>query len=120
MALKTTHPFALSRLLTEDLYRVAQETVGLPADSAEPVATSPVSFSYLGENNKYFLILVDQPGEEHIHKESLADLEKILKAMKLEVRDTAIVNLAGFPGADFQQLKDFFACSKVVLFGISP
>lgn len=128
MSLKTTHPLALSRLLSDELYlikdeisakdNVPQREEAAPAkDENKP---EPPSFVYLGENNKYFLILVDQPGETHINKEDQADLEKILKAMGMELRDTAIMNLAAFPATDFTQLKAFFACSRLVLFGVDP
>jgi len=119
MPLKTTHPLALSRLFNEEIYLIdrAETTSVVISDNRKPEVPS---FEYLGDNNKYLLILVDQPGEIHINKENRDDLEKILKAMNMELRDAAIFNLADRIGTNFQELKDFFACAKVVLFGIDP
>jgi hypothetical protein len=43
-----------------------------------------------------------------------------LKAKKQELKDVAIVNVAKYPSATFKDLKDFFACNSLVLFGINP
>jgi len=77
-------------------------------------------FTYIGENNKYFLILIDDTKNKEIstlHKETLL---KIMSAKGLELRDLAILNLDQFPGTNITELKEFFSCSKLVLFGINP
>lgn len=77
-------------------------------------------FNYLGENNKYFLILIDEPKQKDIssiHKETLL---KIMSAKGMELRDLAVLNLNQYPGASFTDLKDFFSFNKIVLFGIDP
>ena len=77
-------------------------------------------FTYLGENNKYFLILIDDTKNREIsslHKETLL---KIMSAKGLELRDLAILNLDQFPDTTISEIKEFFSCSKLVLFGINP
>ena len=147
--LHTNEPNALRLFMTEDIYILNQQPVSSENDikiekptAAEkvfiaektvmpemPVAIpvpdsaaikKPKKFSYLGENNKYFLILIDDPKNSEInslHKETLL---KIMSAKGLELRDLAILNLDQFPGTNITELKEFFSCSKMVLFGINP
>ena len=82
-------------------------------------ALKTVNYDYLGENNKYILILIDQPlKSEIISAKDLLRLEKTLAALKLELRDVAIVNLQQCESLHFESLKDFFSCNKVIGFGI--
>ncbi len=117
---------ALRLLMSEDLYRV-HEAMPEPAPEVqrpsgpEAKATqeeAPV-FSYLGENNKYFLILVNDPGHQHLNTADREVLLKILQAKGLELRDVAILNAGKFPGVTFPQLKSFFVPSRIVFFGLS-
>ena len=45
---------------------------------------------------------------------------KILAAKKLELNDVAILNIEKYQNLNFTILKDFFACSKIITFGINP
>jgi hypothetical protein len=88
--------------------------------AAVPEIKKSPEFTYIGENNKYFLILIDDANNKEIspiHKETLL---KIMKAKGLELRDLAVLNLNHFPNANVNELKEFFSCSKLVLFGINP
>ena len=78
------------------------------------------SFNYLGENNRYFLVLVDDKTHRDINTPHKEMLMKIMAAKKLELRDLAILNLAQYPGSKFEQLKDFFSCNRIILFGVNP
>jgi hypothetical protein len=140
---------ALRLLMTEDIYILDQKSVSSENNiktekSAEPEKVlaaektvmpeipvaipvpdpaeikKPKEFTYLGENNKYFLILIDDTKNKEIsslHKETLL---KIMSAKGLELRDLAILNLDQFPGTNITELKEFFSCSKLALFGINP
>ncbi len=127
---------ALRFLMNEDLYMV-QEVVQMdkqPVLEAEPtvkpeqapalIETSPeetaANFNYLGENNRYFLILVNDQTHRELNPAHKEMLMKIMAAKKLELRDLAILNLAQYPGTNFAQLKDFFSCNRIILFGINP
>ena len=69
-------------------------------------------FTYIGENNKYFLILIEDekhPEISPIHKETLL---KIMGAKGLELRDLAVLNLNLFPDTNVNELKGFFSCSQ--------
>lgn len=141
---------ALRFFMTEDLYILPEKEIVKPFEKTEklqasepaiiselvqiPDATTlpeeikviteevrkPISFSYLGENNKYFLIVIDDNKSNDIselHKETLL---KIMSAKGLEMRDLAILNLDKHQGVDFSGLKDYFSCSRIALFGIDP
>lgn len=132
--LKISNPLALHFLMTDDLYRVnseelvveaiinpkLQNTEATAATEVEEPIPAPIYFDYLGENNKYLLVLVNEPAHKHIEPKELEALLNILKAKKQELKDVAIVNLHTYPGATYPALKDFFACNSIVLFGINP
>ena len=138
--LKASHPLALQFLLTEDLYSieaevksqvpaaataVVQETkkeAGVEPETASTVDVKeePLYFEYLGENNKYLLILVNSPSHPVIDPKELETLLNILKGKKQDLKDVAVVNLSKYPAATFAGLKQFFACNSLVLFGINP
>ena len=105
--------------------------------SAQPVAEVPVEnskeliettvpdktikeFNYLGENNKYFLILFDEPTQKDIGSIQKETLLKIMSAKGMDLRDIAVLNLFQYPGVRFDDLKEFFSFNKIVLFGIDP
>jgi hypothetical protein len=77
-------------------------------------------YKYLGDNNKYILIIVNEANFEFLNKNDLAFLTKILGAKKLEINDVAIINLTKYPSLDFTELKSFFGFSKLLTFGINP
>jgi hypothetical protein len=77
-------------------------------------------FKYLGENNKYILIVVREPSFDFLKKDDLGFLLKILAAKKLELNDVAIINIEKYASLNFDNLKAFFACSKIITFGINP
>ena len=144
--LLSTNSAVLTALLGSDVYHISEATSQLEqagiianeqniekqAITAEPsVASAKVTmissdqtpsslhYDYLGENNKYILILIDQPlKSEIISSKDLLLLEKTLAALKLELRDVAIVNLQQCEELHFKSLKEFFSCNKVIGFGI--
>ena len=138
--LLSTNSAVLTALLGSDVYHISEATsqleqAGLIANeptvakqeiaSEEVVirsteqALKTVHYNYLGDNNKYILILIDQPlKSEIIRATDLLLLEKTLAALKLELRDVAIVNLQQCEELHFKSLKEFFSCNKVLGFGI--
>lgn len=122
-ALKTIHPVALQFLMTEDLYALADATVKPEALAIAPavaVEDAPTFFEYVGENNKYVLILLNDAAHKTISPKELETLQNILKGKKQDLKDVAILNLHQYPTATFKALKDFFACNALILFGINP
>lgn len=132
--LRTESSLALSILLNEDIYvfkedvEEVQTVTNLTSLPAEPQNTEPInetvkpkpSFNYLGENNKSVLVIVNDPESEFLNQTDLIFLLKILSAKKLELRDIAILNLAKHTDYEFENLKSFFACNKILTYGIHP
>lgn len=123
--LLTSDPGALRLLMTEEIFMVKEVQPVVPVNEpGPPVIDTPadlaVDFTYLGENNKYFLILVEDQNHAHLTKEHQEMLLKIIQAKGLELRDVAILNLRRYPGIQLEAIKDFFAPSRIVLFGINP
>ena len=123
-ALITKNKIALQYLMTDDLY-----SIDLPEESnhvaegpgiEKLVIEQPTVFNYLGENNRYMLIVIHNPKNEFLSAIHLEMLSKILAGKKMELRDVAILNLNAYPTANFSQLKAFFAFKNLVLFGINP
>lgn len=138
--LLSTNSAVLTALLGSDVYHISEATSQL--EQASIIANEPtlakqeiaseqvvirsteqalktVNYDYLGENNKYILILIDHPlKSEIISAKDLLLLEKTLAALKLELRDVAIVNLQQCEELHFKSLKEFFSCNKVIGFGI--
>lgn len=131
---------ALKMLFTEDIYFI-RESVSMPVAQPEviaevkmatplkPVEESPkpevktsaqTDFEYLGENNKYFLVLIDDKIHTRINPVHQEMLLKVMSAKKLELRDLAILNISRYPDLKFNALKTFFSCSRMLMFGVSP
>jgi len=117
--LKTNSPLALRLLMTDDLYLIDDHTEQNNFNAGNE-SLELLSFDYLGENNKYILILVNDPEQDIINPEDIGTLTTILAAKQLELRDVAIVNLDKHPPSDFKYLKEFFSCRKLILLGINP
>ena len=75
-------PKALSLLFDEELYKVQSKSS--PAVQKEVVegATETLQFDYLGENNRFFLIVVNEPGQTYLEEANLEILLKILAAVR--------------------------------------
>ena len=117
--IKIEKPTAAEKVFITEKTAIPEMPVAIPVpDSA--VIKKPKEFSYLGENNKYFLILIDDAKNKEINSLQKETLLKIMSAKGLELRDLAILNLDQFPGTNITELKEFFSCSKLVLFGIKP
>ncbi len=115
--LTTTDPIALALLMTDDLYRIENEA---PPPLPQVVVAEPPAFHYLGENNAWFLVLVSDEHHPVADAATIDALERILKGKKMELRDVALLNVARHASVRFEHYREFFACNKLVLFGIPP
>jgi hypothetical protein len=124
---------ALSLLINEDIYSFREDDdipQVLETSSDKPIKPDhevesvkeevQKSFNYLGENNKYILIIVKEASTNFLKPNDLGFLLKILAAKKLELNDVAILNLEKTKISNFGSLKEFFACNKMITFGINP
>ena len=148
--LLTQNSNALRLLMTEDLYILPENEQLIPAkaEQASEISSQKVNdiqvpeipapqaeevlpqkpaepekireFDYLGENNKYFLILFNEPNQKDISITQKETLLKIMSAKGMELRDLAVLNINQYPGVHYNDLKEFFSFNKIVLFGIDP
>lgn len=115
---KTVEPVSEVSLPTISITKNIPQIIEIPK---EPEAKSEsLVFDYLGENNKYILILVKEPAHKVIDPKELETLANILKGKKQEIKDVAIVNLNSYPSANYTNLKSFFACNSIIMFGVNP
>ena len=143
----TADPIALSLLFTDDLY-VVDELESAMVKNAEPLPVELVTvnlpeikeavkipvikqieedkpaekpyYQYMGDNNKSFLVVINNPSLDYLAKTDLEFLLKILKARNLVLEDIAILNKAKYQNLSFENLKEFFGFNKMLTFGINP
>lgn len=117
----TQDPKALQLLFQEDLYLIKNQAAKPAAIQQDAPVVEPVTeFDYLGENNRFFLLLVNEPSERYLCAPDLEILVKILAAKGMDLKDVAILNMHHYGDLNLVQLKSFFSCNKICLFGIAP
>lgn len=122
----TNNPTALRILMNDDIYIIPEGiTDELDADVVNDEIQkqenlSPSYFEYLGENNKYTLVIVDYERDTFIDDAGREFLKKILAAKSMDMQDIALLNISKHKNTDFDTLKNFFACSRIILFGVAP
>lgn len=101
------NPAALQLLFSEDIYLVSKKV-------------SFEQFDYLGENNRFLLVINNDPSQKYITQAENETLLKILQAVKMEMKDIALINIAHYPGVKALNLKKFFAFSRAVFLNTDP
>src|SRR4051812_36269124 len=104
--MKVDNPYAFRFIMEDEIYLLdkdkgvktipsTEEISGNePPAIGEPIVKKPtISFNYLGDNNKRFLVLVNYAAENFIAVEHLTALENILKRKELAIADVAILNM---------------------------
>lgn len=115
--MKASDPAALQYLMTEDIYLISEEE--LAKTSVDSPESSP-AFNYLGENNKFMLLLIQEDSHPNLRSNELEALANILGAKRMSIKDVAIVNQRKYSASSWKEFKAYFACSSIVLFGIDP
>lgn len=92
------------------------------SENVQPVVTTPepVSFSYLGKNQKNILILVNDSQHDVSTAQGRELLRNIVKAIQLTANDFALMNYSAYTGTGFTELDGFFASKLVMSFGVTP
>lgn len=123
--IKLENPVIVGSFLNEDIYVISGIKASknqLSQQSSEIITGSEAKsdFDYFGENNKYILILVNYKNYQYMPDNEKILLEKILKSLKLDYSDVAVLNLYHYPNISFDKLKKYFGCNKLFLFGVLP
>jgi DNA polymerase III psi subunit len=113
---------ALRLFFTDDVYLVNETDLQLNA--AENIVMEPealaVAFKFLGKNQRNILILVNDDQNEVSDEMGRELLRKIVKSVNLTANDFALLNYAGYSGTGFKQLLDYFSCTLIFAFGVTP
>lgn len=118
--MKIEHPAAFSFIMQEDIFLLNKDK-GSPANHPVPpppdAKTEAVNFNYLGANKKKFLVVVHYPGIEFIAGPHLEALQNILKRLGYHLDDIAILNMANYAEAGFNDLMEYFNPQKLLVLG---
>lgn len=95
-------PQALRLVMSDDLYLITERN-------------KPESFDYLGDNNKYLLVLHNGP----VSATERDFLLQVLKAVQYELKDIALLDYSKYPLTDIQTLKSYFSFARLMSFGVS-
>lgn len=117
------NPLAYSFILQDDIYllpadkQVFRKTQHHEAEAIVANETPAPVFKYKGGHKKQYLIITHYPDCDFMADAHLPALESTLKRLGYEMDDTAIFNLAHYPGVQFQQIADFFKPQKMLVLG---
>ena len=107
----------LPEQVIRELYRTSLVDLS-GADNIKNAANKEIDF--YGGNRQRIIILVNAPGTAYIADEQLSFLTGILAACKLNLEDTAIVNVARYPGLDYKKISTAMSPLIVMMFGVLP
>lgn len=140
----TTSAEALRLFFTDDVYLVNDDAVlpvVVPAAAVPvveqvtvkeiPVAVpvvdmtavpeaAPVTFKYLGKNQKNVLILVHDVENEVSTERGRELLRNLVKAIQLTANDFALLNYTAYAGTKLDDFSSFFSSRLVLAFGVTP
>ena len=122
------NPLALSFLLPDDIYLLADErftSVNVLAEMSKiPQVAEPevayketVTFNYTGNYSKKYLIVVHYPAHDAMEPAHLNALESTLKRKEMGLNNVAIFNISKYPDVNINAVLDFFKPAKVLLLG---
>lgn len=124
---------ALRLFFTEDIYLVAKSNpiietetnldaiiskTSMVEEIAMPTLKPKTEFKYLGKNQKNILILVNDSENDVSTEQGRELLRKLVKAIDLTTNDFALVNYANYRTEKYEELKNFFNCKLMIVFGV--
>ncbi|MDB4901970.1 MAG: hypothetical protein JWQ63_1251 [Mucilaginibacter sp.] len=118
--MKVENPVAFHFIMQDELYLLNKDkdSYSNKITPLQPIIeTAPVSFNYLGENKKRFLIVVHYPALDFMDEKHLSALESTIKRLGFSIEDTAIFNRANYNDVSAEHLFDFFKPKKMLLLG---
>ncbi len=106
-------PFLIGELYKNSLVDTGNQ-------QAKPVLVKKKELPFLGKNQKNILIITNEKNAAYLADEDLNFLVDILKACRLSLLDTAIVNFAKNKKIDYEVLQEEFKPGVILFFGIEP
>ncbi|MGV8879015.1 MAG: hypothetical protein ACOH2A_08295 [Sphingobacteriaceae bacterium] len=124
--MKAEHPIALPLFMQDELYLLAREVDAIQTYPEITVSEKPLTinepthFIHLGNNKRYFLVLVNTRMPDFLEEGHLRALINTLERKGLQQDDIAILNMAQYPNARKEQLISFFNPEKILFLGVDP
>lgn len=122
--LNTTNPFALRYLMDDAIYnfQMVDNSLDTPVTTNSAVLEEPAtSYTFLGENKKRILYLIEDQQNEYFSKEALEAFSKTIQALSLFMADVAVMNVSRQAmEVTFEKLLHFFNPQKLIFAGPSP
>ncbi|HVT84528.1 MAG TPA: hypothetical protein VHD35_04970 [Chitinophagaceae bacterium] len=106
--------------LVANLYSSHLIQQNVTADSATPKSSKKSIWTYIGNNEKNILLLVNYPGQAELNKQQQSFLNNMLAACKISLSDVAVMNFGQNPSADHKNLQEYFKSQIIILFDIEP
>ncbi|WP_432709752.1 hypothetical protein [Pedobacter sp.] len=120
---------ALKLFFTEDIFLVPNEVLPAVKDQkasgdlietnyGDTIEKQVEEISYVGRNAKHILILVNADEYPESISAGVPLLWNIVKAIKLDPNDVAVVNYAAYPNLHFDKLQSHFQPQLLISFGV--
>lgn len=85
-----------------------------------PKSSKKNDWTYIGNNEKNILLLVNYPDQVELNKLQHSFLNNMLSACKISLSDVVVMNLSQNPNADHKKLQVYFKSQIILLFDIEP
>ncbi|PJJ80252.1 hypothetical protein [Mucilaginibacter auburnensis] len=114
--MRVEHPAAFRFIINEDIYLLPDDKEQQSKKVVKVAEPAPISFNYLGNNQKKFLILTHYPDMEAIDVTHLTALEAILERKGYQQDDVAILNIAR-NAAGMEEIISYFSPERLLILG---
>jgi hypothetical protein len=108
----------LPAIVIHDLFK--DSLIALNTEQAVSVSPTTATFTYLGNNQKSVVVIVNDEDAIYLSDNSLNFLLGILAACNLTMADIALINMAQNNGLAYTHITEKITAEKVILFGQGP
>ena len=108
----------LPAIVLQDLFKNA--LIDMKTANTVSTVSTASTLSYLGDNQKRVVIVVDEATAIYLPEGELNFLLEILTACKLSMADIALLNCCRNPGISYQDIFQQLDAQKIFLFGVAP
>lgn len=125
--LNTTNPIALQVLMSETIFGIdfpdtnIENNLSEADNSGVEVKRQDITIESLGENQKRILFILEDIQNDFFSKDEELAFVKTLNALKLDLKDVAVINLKDSAGKiTFDRIKKQFNPKACVFLGFDP
>lgn len=110
--------FQMPAFIAGELYK--DSLIDLDSNQLTTKSLNVHRFSFLGENKKNIIILIEDKNSTYLPDDDLRFLIDILTACNLSMQDVALVNIAKNEGISYQNIQEFFKPDIIICMGVEP